>query len=339
VTPRIRILHLEPQCYPTEALDRLRAVGALDLLDEPERDALLRQLDACSYDAIFVRLGCSVDRAIFDRQPRLRYVVTPTTGLNHIDLAETERRGIQVISLAGEAAFLDTIRSTAEHTWGLLLTLVRRIPILTTEVQSGTWQRSGRMADELDGSALGIVGYGRLGRMVAGYGHAFGMRVIAYDRDPSVQGVDARVEWSTLDGLLQAADVVSLHITGSIENFQFFDAERFALMKPGALLINTSRGEVVDETALLAVLESGHLGGAALDVLAGDSGWPGRAPHRHPLIDYARTHDNLLITPHSGGYGRSSIYRTREFVLHRFLESLSTETQATNRSPHLPVTR
>jgi D-3-phosphoglycerate dehydrogenase / 2-oxoglutarate reductase len=315
----MRILHLEPECYAEALLERLREIGPVDLLANGERASLLRCLEETSYEAIFVRLGCSVDRTVFYLQPGLRFVVTPTTGLNHIDLEEADRRGIRIVSLAGETAFLDTIRSTAEHTWALLLALVRGLPLLTQGVLRGQWQRTGAMAGELAGKTLGIVGYGRLGRMVAGYGAAFGMHVLVHDRDSAVSAIRAEIEHSHLDELLAASDVVSLHITGSAENRKFLDGRRIRRMKPGAVLINTARGEIVDEVALLAALEAGHLGGAALDVLDGDSSWEGSIPEDHPLLAYARSHDNLIITPHSGGYGRSSIERTRTFVTERFI--------------------
>jgi D-3-phosphoglycerate dehydrogenase len=315
----LRILHLEPEAYPAELLDRLREAGDVDLLAGPDRDTLLRRLEEVRYHAIFARLGCSIDRDVFERQPALRFVVTPTTGLDHVDVEEAEGRGIRVISLAGENAFLDTVASTAEHTWALLLALARRLPALTARVHAGEWRRAGSLAEELEGKTLGIVGCGRLGRMVARYGDAFGMRVVGFDRDPDKCADVPHLEHRSLDELLASADVVSLHISGTRENRQFLDAARIGRMKRGALLVNTARGEVVDEAALLAALESGRLAGAALDVLAGDSSWDGAVPAGHPLVDYASRHDNLLITPHVGGYGRRSVHRTREFVTERFL--------------------
>jgi D-3-phosphoglycerate dehydrogenase / 2-oxoglutarate reductase len=320
----MRILNLEPDCYPEDLLDRLREVGTVALPPLPDQDALLHHLAEHSYDALFVRLGCSIGREVFTLQPELRFVVTPTTGLNHIDLAEAERRGVSIVSLAGETEFLDTIRSTAEHTWALLLALVRRLPVLVRQVRDGSWERRGQMAGELDGQTLGIVGYGRLGRMIGRYGSAFGMRVLAHDRDPHACDGHAEVTAVALDQLLAESDVVTLHITGSAENHGFLDASRIGRIKPGAVLINTARGEVVEESALLAALRSGHLAGAALDVLAGDSSWDGAVPFEHPLVAYARSHDNLLITPHTGGYGSRSIRRTRAFVTDRFLERLRT---------------
>jgi D-3-phosphoglycerate dehydrogenase / 2-oxoglutarate reductase len=315
----MRILHLEPDCYPDEQLDRLRAAGTVDLLPAPDQGALLRHLAEHSYDALFVRLGCSIDRDVFALQPGLRFVVTPTTGLNHIDLDEAERRGVRIVSLAGETEFLDTVRSTAEHTWALLLALVRRLPRLAEQVRDGAWERRGWMADELDGRTLGIIGYGRLGRMIGRYADAFGMRVLAHDRDPKACQGRPGIEAVTLDRLLAESDVVTLHVTGSADNHGFFDRRCFGRMKSGSVLINTARGEVVEEDALLAALVGGHLTGAALDVLAGDSAWDGSVPADHPLVAYARTHDNLLITPHTGGYGSRSIHRTRAFVTERFL--------------------
>jgi D-3-phosphoglycerate dehydrogenase / 2-oxoglutarate reductase len=324
----MRILHLEPEAYPADVLDRLREAGQVDLLGGADRETVLRQLREAHYDAVFTRIGCRIDRAVFERQPTLRFVVTPTTGLDHVDMEEAECRGIRVVSLAGETAFLNTVASTAEHTWALLLALARRLPALAAGVHAGEWRRAGSLVEELEGKTLGIIGCGRLGRMTARYGHAFGMRVLGHDRDPAHCAALPHAESRPLDELLGSSDVVSLHIPGTRENHGFLDAARIGRMRPGALLVNTARGEVVDEAALLEALESGRLGGAALDVLAGDASWDGAVPPGHTLVDYARRHDNLLITPHVGGYGRRSVYRTRRLVTERFLALCGETTEA-----------
>jgi D-3-phosphoglycerate dehydrogenase / 2-oxoglutarate reductase len=313
----LRILHLETECYPVAAIDRLRELGDLRALRAETQGDLLRHLRDVDYDAIFTRLGLSIDAEVLELQPSLRWIVTPTTGVNHIDTDLAEHHGVQVISLRGETDLLRRIPSTAEHTWALLLALVRRLPSLHASVLRGHWQREGQMAAELEGRTLGILGFGRLGRMVSRYGSAFGMEVMKHDRE-RVEGT----EYVSLDDLLRRSDVLSVHITGTPENHGFLNADRLGRMKAGALLINTARGEVVDEAALLERLEGGKLAGAALDVLSGDSAWDRHVPEDHPLVAYARTHDNLILTPHTGGYGRESIFRTRAFVADRFVRAI-----------------
>jgi D-3-phosphoglycerate dehydrogenase len=320
----LRILNVEPSRYDAETRGLLGRAGAVDYVDCPDQGAFLRALGAEPYDAVFVRLGLALDREALAAAPTLRYAVTPTTGLDHIDVSALTDRGGRLIALRGETAFLEGIRSTAEHTFALLLALSRRLPAAHADVIGpGNWRREPFLARELHGLTLGIAGLGRLGRMVAGYGLAFGMRVIATDTDPSAfERAPARVDRVGADELLARSDVLSLHLPLLPETAGWLSRERLARLPDGAWLVNTARGELVDEAALLEALVSGRLAGAACDVLAGDGRWAERAPEGHPLISYAREHDNLILTPHVGGYGRHATFGTRRFVVQRFLEAI-----------------
>lgn len=314
------VLHLEPLRYEPDVRAVIEAVGRVDYVSCAEQSELLETIARAPYEAIFVGLGLAIDRALFDRAPNLRYVVSPTTGLDHIDMDEAARRAIRVISLRGETSLLEHVNSTAEHSFALLLALIRRLPAAASDVLDGRWRRELFLADELFGKTLGIVGAGRLGRKVARFGLAFGMEVLAHDVDPaalrrSPEGTKAAEPAE----LLARSHVVSLHLPLDPKTAGWLSRERIRSMRRGAYLVNTARGELVDEGALLAALEDGHLAGAALDVLAGDSRWDrGNAPDGHPLIAYAKRHPNLIVTPHTGGYGRDSIGLTRRFVAERF---------------------
>jgi len=133
----MRILHLEPQRYPKEAKDLLEAQGPIDFADCHDPERLLKLVAEQPYTAVFVKLGLSFDAAFMDACPTLTHLVTPTTGLNHIDLKEAEQRGITVLSLKGETELLDTIKSTAEHTWALLLMLMRHLQEATADAEAG----------------------------------------------------------------------------------------------------------------------------------------------------------------------------------------------------------
>jgi len=319
----IRVLHIEPLRYGPEARVLLESVARVDYREVGGESDLLEALVKGDYEAVFLRLGVYFGEEMMEACPRLRYLITPTTGLNHIDLEAAERRGIRVLSLRGETSFLESIRSTAEHTMALLLALIRRLPAATRSVEEGHWEREPFLGRELSGRCLGIIGYGRLGRLVARYAQAFFLDVLAYDlRDEAFSRLPEGVEKASLEELLRRSDFVSLHIPGTAENVGFMGADRFAQMKKGAFFINTSRGEVVDEGALLAALQSGHLAGAALDVLAGDSSWEGRVPEGHPLVAFAKSNPQLIITPHIGGYARESLDGTRLFMINKFIENL-----------------
>src|SRR5439155_18579127 len=232
---------------------------------------------------------------------RLEVIASATTGLNHIDLDTCRERGIEVICIRGERAFLATITSTAELALAHLLNLARNVVPAHADVIAGGWNRDKYRGVSLHGLTLGIIGLGRLGSVMAGYGHALGMRVIGTDRAP----VDAPpfVDVTDLDTVLRVSDCISLHATHDPGSPPLLGAREFAQMKPCALLVNTALGELIDETALLASLEHSRLGGYAADVIANETGWTDSSTNllTQPLIKYAQVHDNVIITPHVGG--------------------------------------
>lgn len=315
----MKILHLEYDQYPPEATRLLAEQHVVEAFTCATQDELYQKLAADQYAVIFTRLGLMLDQRCMDLQPGLRYIVTSTTGLNHIDTTAAQSKNILVISLKGEAEFLANVKSTAEHTWGLLLSLIRQLPAAFTSVAQGNWDRAPFLSDELDEKKIGIIGYGRLGKIVARYAKAFGMTVLVHDHTPAHYQGDAVVTPCSLDALLTQADVVVLLISWNEVNNNFMDSEKFSRMKPGSYFINTARGELVDEAALLHALESGTINGAAVDVLWNDSAWSARTGGSEALLNYQRTHSNLFITPHMGGYGKDSIAKTRTFVTNKFL--------------------
>lgn len=323
----VQILNLEPRRYAPATRRRLESIGPVTYRECQGPEALRAVLAEAPYQVALTRIGLHFDSAAFAAVPTLSWLATPTTGVDHIDLDAANRHGVQVLSLRGETEFLRTIPSTAEHTWALLLALVRRLPTAHRDVLAGAWRREPFLGRELHGLTLGILGHGRLGRMVAGYGQAFGMRVLAFDHDPNAQPQpESGVAAVPLEGLLEQSDILSLHLPLNSDTHGFLSAQRLTRLPPGALLINTARGELVDEGALLQALRSGKLAGAALDVLVGDSGWDGEVPRDHPLIAYARDHDNLILTPHTGGYGQAALERTRRFLVDKLTMALKNAT-------------
>jgi D-3-phosphoglycerate dehydrogenase / 2-oxoglutarate reductase len=276
-----------------ELLDPLRQLGEVVLLP-PEEQVLRERIG--EFDAYLAALQVQADRATLERAKRLRVIATPSTGLDHLDVEAMRDRGIELISLKFDTAFLDQITATAEMAWCLLLTVVRRLPWAFEAARRGDWARDRFRGHQLSGKTLGILGYGRLGRIVAQYGLGFRMRVLACDVRPVE--LAAGVERVELDRLLAESDVLSIHIHLTEENRGFIGAAAFERMKRGAVLINTSRGAIVDEAALLAALEDGRLLGAGLDVIEGE--WRTDL-QQHPLIGYANAHQNLVISPHLGG--------------------------------------
>jgi D-3-phosphoglycerate dehydrogenase len=305
---KFRILNAEPFGYSQAARDALARMG--DLLEEPLRQEEL----ACrlaDVDVLIVRLGLRVTAEVLASAPRLKVVVTATTGLDHIDCRAAQLRGVEVLSLRGEYRFLETITATAEHSWALLLALMRRIPWAFSSVCAGAWDRDAHRGRDLAGRRLGILGLGRVGRQVARFGLAFGMQVAAHDlRGESWPEGVARA--GSLEELLASADCLMVHVPLDDTTVGMIDAKRLALLPDRAVLVNTARGGVVDERALLDELRSGRLAGAALDVLVSERDAGARS--RDLLLPYARTHENLIITPHLGGATWDAMHRTEEFM-------------------------
>lgn len=195
--------------------------------------------------------------------PNLRFITVFGIGTDSIDLKTARERGVTVCNIPGKTAPV-----VAEHAFGLMLAAAKRVVFQTDELRAGRW---GTRIDNvyLNGKTLGIVGVGNIGSRMAQLGRAIGMRVIAWTFNPSpARAAELGVELVELDDLLRQADVVSLHVKLTDESRGLIGARELELMKPGSLLVNAGRGPLVDEAALIQALESGHLGGAGLDVFA-----------------------------------------------------------------------
>ena len=307
----LNILNAEPLGYSAEAGSVLAGLGEV-FAKEMSRSQLMDQL--ADFDVLIVRLANQIDREVIDAALRLRVIVTATTGLDHIDVRYAQERGITVLSLRDETEFLREVRATAEHTWALLLGLLRNIVPASIAAHQGNWYRDMFRGRELNGKRLGIVGLGRLGKMVARYGQVFGMAVGAFD--PLVQEWEDGVRReSTLNDLLKKSDILSLHVPLNTETQGLIGATELALLPPGAVIVNTSRGQLIDEFALIQALKNKKLAGAALDVVAQERKNDNR--QKSPLLDYAGNHDNLLITPHIGGATYESMAKTEVFMAHK----------------------
>jgi D-3-phosphoglycerate dehydrogenase len=314
----VKILIAESSGFSPAALDTLR--GAAEVVEaDLDRAGLLAAV--AEADVLWVRLRHRIDREIFEAGRQLKIVVSPTTGLNHIDLEAAAPQGIRVVSLRGEVDFISDVRATAELTVGLLLALMRKSPAAVVDTRSGHWDRDSFQGRELYGKTAGVVGYGRLGHIVARYLQAFDMRVQVSDPDLDPEELGRDLTRVPLPKLLAASDVVTLHVNLCDDTCGFFGRDEFAAMQPGAWFINTSRGELVDEQALLDALRSGRLAGAALDVLCDEdsAGMAGRA-----LVEFSKTDSRLIITPHIGGCTRESMEKTERFLAGRLVEMIST---------------
>ena len=275
----------------------------------PEDDAVAKALrDAAVFLDASMRVRMTA--AMVDDAPDLQLVVTATTGADHIDGAALARRHIPLLTLKGQTHVLNGLTPAAEHSWLLLLACARSLPAARAHVIDAGWDRTRFPGVMLRGRALGIIGCGRIGQWMARYGHAFGMVCRGYD--PYLTEWPEHLVPTDLRALLAVSDFVTLHVHLSDATRGLLRREHFEAMKPGAVFVNTSRGELIDEAALLDVLRSGRLRGAGLDVLGGE---PDIA--HHPLRRYASEHANLIITPHIGGYSPDAVTAVLRFSAER----------------------
>jgi D-3-phosphoglycerate dehydrogenase len=315
-----RILNCEPDGYSAKARAVLEQAGSV-VEKRLARAGLLRELNG--FDALIVRLANQVDAEVMDAAPSLKLISSATTGVDHIDLRAAAERGIEVITLRGENEFLDSVVATAEHTWALLLSLIRKVPAASDSVRAGGWDRDAFKGTELRGKRLGILGLGRLGTKVANYGSVFGMRVFAFDPYRSDWPSNVR-RCNSLDELLKVSDVLTIHVPLNENTSGMIGRKELEALPRGSILINTSRANIVDETAVAALLDSGHLAGAGIDVVTDERNETAR--RANPLLRYYSERErtgNLIVTPHIGGATFESMEMTEIFMAHKLLKFVS----------------
>jgi glyoxylate reductase len=283
---------------PLEQFEPLKGISDLVMPNKgfsaATREWVLNNIGDCS--GVLSQGELRVDAELLDAAPELRIVANAAMGIDNLDREELARRGVAACNTPDAFA-----ESTADLTIGLLLALTRRIAETDRFVRTGEWERRGAEALRWEGTlmggkTLGLIGYGRIAKMVEHRARAFGMTVL-HTRSSASDHPDFR----SLDDLLAGSDVVVVLVPLTETTYHLIDSARIAKMKPGAFFINIARGKVMDETAVVAALESGHLAGAGLDVFENE-------PAVHPAL---LTMDNVVLTPHTGGATREQRERGR----------------------------
>ena len=314
----MNILNVDPYCYSEKARQALESFGHVEEIIY-SRSQLIQKLH--NVDVLILRFSHHIDREVLDNAPLLKVIATNATGTDHIDLEYAEKKGVEVISLKGEYEFLRNIHATAELTWGLILAGIRKIPTAFESVKEREWDRNRFLGNELFGQRLGIIGLGRIGEKIAIYAQAFGMDVIAYDVIP-----DKALKYpfvtmcSSLLECIEQSDILSIHVPLNDQTNKLIGKKELSLMKKNSFLVNTSRGAIVDDEALLAALTTKQIAGAALDVLEGEG--VDDFVQENSLVCYASGNDNLLITPHIGGVTFQSWEKTELFIAEKVKQYL-----------------
>lgn len=246
---------------PTSALDLLRAEGWTIDARSGRAPAELAA-DLADADALVVRSATKVTADLIAAAPKLRAIARAGTGVDNVDVTTASARGIVVMNAPGANSI-----SVAELAMSLVLALARKLPAADASMKLGKWDKKSFLGEEVRGKTLGLAGLGRIGQEVARRARAFDMTIIAHDPFISAQVArDLRIELVSLDDLCARADFLSLHMPATPETRHLFNAPRLAACRQGLRIVNTARGDLIDEAALADAIESGHIGGAALDV-------------------------------------------------------------------------
>lgn len=260
-------------------------------------------------EVISVFVNHTVSREFIEKMPRLRLIAARSTGFNNIDLEAAADHDVTVVNVPNYGE-----NTVAEHAFALLLALARKLTQTIEVTKDGVYQPSALSGFDLKGKTLGVVGVGRIGQHSARIGKGFGMNIVGFDpfEKPEI-AEEIGFRYAPLSEVLAVSDVVTLHVPLTPENVHLIDADAIASMKPGAVLINTARGELVDTNALIAALENGHVAGAGLDTVEGEqflseeieiNAILDRRITKDTLINLAETEmllrmPQVLLTPHS----------------------------------------
>ena len=290
-----------------DGLDLLAAAAEVDVRIHPDPDELRKLIADC--DALVVRSETKVTADVIEAGKKLQVIGRAGSGVDNIDLEAATLRGVVVVN-----APLGNIISAAEHTIALMLALARRLADANSSLRAGRWERQSFLGVELRGRTLGLIGLGQVGSEVARRARGLEMRVIAHDpyiAPDRAQGIG--VELVSLDELLQQADFISLHVRLTPATQDAISDEQIAKMKPGVRIINTARGELIDEAALIRGLDSGKVAGAAIDVFREEP------PGENPLLG----HDKIIVTPHLGALTEEAQERVAVDVAQEIVAVLS----------------
>ena len=321
---RPKILVITPIHHIEGVAALLQSFGDVTYLPDPAPLDVIRGVT--DQDAVFTNPNKSdvfIGKDVMDAGHALKAICTASTGTNHIDVGCAAERGIRVLSLTEQRDVIAKISSTAEHALALMLAALRHLPQAAESVKRGEWDYTRFIGRQVDHLTVGVVGYGRLGTYFARYVKALGSRVLVYD--PYVSVRDVLLSQVELDQLLREADVISLHVHVTPETTRMVDKSWCKRMKPSVVLVNTSRGEIIDEAALIAFLVATPDAMLVADVVSEEV----PAKRSSPLIDYARTASNVILTPHVGGMtveGQQIAYMHAGRQLQRFFteyESMS----------------
>lgn len=315
---RPRILVITPIRHIAGVTEILESTGQVTYMDDPTPEQVIAAIG--NYEALYTNPNKSrvfIGQEVIDAAESLKVICTASTGTNHIDKSYAQEKGLPILALTEEREVINRISSTAELAFALTMAGLRHVVRSHNAVLKGEWDYTRYIGRQMNCLTIGVIGYGRLGTMYAHYCQAFGSRVLVYDPYKTVdrEGLE---QVKDLVLLLRDSDVVAIHVHVTGETLGMMNAACFAQMKNDVLLVNTSRGDIVDEPDLVAFLRTHPQARVATDVLADEV----RNRMASPLLQYAHQSEQIIITPHVGGMTREAqeiAYRHAAFKLKYFL--------------------
>jgi len=283
---KLRVIVCDP--LEAEVLDELKVSFEVEVIDGSSEDELCRKI--CDADAVIVRSRTKITRKVLESAHRLKAIGRPGVGLDNVDADAAREKGIKVFN-SPEAS----TAAVAEYVCGAMICVARKLNFADRKMRGGIWAKKECMGRNIEETTLGIIGFGRIGKRVGAFGKALGMHVVAYDAfaddkmrtEAGTQGITMR---DSVMEILKESDFITLHVPLTDETRHMISARALAMMRNGAIIVNASRGGVIDEDALSDALSSGKIGGAALDVF-----------EKEPYSGKLTALDNVLLTPHIGG--------------------------------------
>lgn len=292
-----RIISITPIRHIQGVVEQLESIGELTIFDDPSLSDLIEVVH--DYEVIFTNPNKSkiyLDEKVFKHSPNLKVLCTASTGTNHINKNHLQNYSIDLLSLTEERSVIDKISSTAEHALALTMSAIRNIPSSFQTVLQGEWNYEDHIGRQIDQLTIGVIGYGRLGKKYTNYISAMGAKVLVFDpyQEVNKAGIE-KVE--TLEKLFQLSDVISIHVHVTDETVSMINKKLLDKAKKDVLLINTSRGEIINEADLVNFLYSNPNAKAAVDVISDEI----IGKEKSPLLNYSLDSSQVIITPHIGG--------------------------------------
>ena len=297
-----KILVITPVRHIAGVPEVLENIGEVTYLDDPSLNEVITEIE--SYDAIFTNPNKSkvfIGKEVLVAAKNLKVICTASTGTNHIDKVYAAQLGLPILALTEEREVISRISSTAELAFALTLACLRHVVRSHNDALEGGWDYTKYIGRQMNCLTVGVIGYGRLGTMYANYCKAFGSRVLVYDPYKKVDN-DALEQVDELEKLLAESDVVALHVHVNDETYEMIDEAVLSKMKSNVVLINTSRGDIVNEKDLVSFLKKNKECRVGTDVLADEV----RNRSASPLFAYSKETDQVTITQHIGGMTRDA---------------------------------